>query len=81
VTYQPDAMTHLQLSDRSWLSCTQCQSPCSEVSLCRCCRPKTELASQVKTETELVIDTEVPETPQAEVRHVSDGDVGVVGEA
>jgi hypothetical protein len=100
VTHQPDAMTHLQLSDRPWLSCTPCRSSCSEVSPCECCRaraahlapgeqgdsvpallmPGEEITTAERAE-QMGLNVEAQRLREPEVRHVSDGDAGVAGEA
>lgn len=66
MTYQPDAMVHLQLSDRPWLSCTRCQSPCSEISLCGCCKPVFFAVSSTAPSEPGPLDDSIPVLPAPE---------------
>jgi hypothetical protein len=67
VTYSPDPLTHFPHADCADLYCGPCMQRCSEESPCSC-----DESYQVPEPEE--------DRPDATVRLVSDGDVGLSGE-
>lgn len=76
MTYSPNPLNHLALSDRAALFCSSDAEYCTEASPCRCCTPPAPAPKEKKT---AAVETEA--TPQADVQFKSDGDFGIAGES
>lgn len=78
MTYSPNSLTHIQLSDREALWCPQCASYCTEQDPCLHC---IEIPVVVEQVIPPAFKPRAKAQPQAEVKMISDGDVGVAGES
>lgn len=74
MSYAPDPLVHVELSDRADLYCSACGQYCSQASPCLHCTTVSmqDVPAAFKAK---------PKDPEPETRLIEDGDFGVAGDS